>query len=156
MKREFLLTLDGIDYKIAVDGNTILVNGQPFTVGFQGDTVLVNDVPYEIKLEGDKVVVAGITYKLKVEGLDEEKAPSKATRDVVTAGAGVVTAIMPGKIIRVLVNEGDRVAEGDVICILEAMKMENELKAPKDGTLKALYVRPGQDVERGAVLAEIQ
>ncbi|MGQ9599090.1 MAG: biotin/lipoyl-containing protein [Anaerolineae bacterium] len=155
MKREFLLTLDGIDYKIAADGNTIVVNGQPFTVGFQGEAVLVNEVPYEIKLEGDKVMVAGITYKLKVEGLEEEKAPSKAIRDM-TPGEGVVTAIMPGKIIRVLVSEGDRVAEGDVICILEAMKMENELKTPKAGTLKALYVRPGQDVERGAILAEIQ
>ena len=135
MKREFLLTLDGIDYKIAADGNTIVVNGQPFTVGFQGEAVLVNEVPYEIKLEGDKVMVAGITYKLKVEGLEEEKAPSKAIRDM-TPGEGVV--------------------KGDVICILEAMKMENELKTPKAGTLKALYVRPGQDVERGAILAEIQ
>lgn len=155
MKREFSLTLDDIEYKISADGNTIMVNGQPFIVGFEGDTVLVNDVPYEIKLEGDKVIVAGIAYKLKVDGLVEEKAPARAA-GVVTPGEGVVTAIMPGKIIRVLVNEGDRVAEGDVICILEAMKMENELKAPKAGTLKALHVRPGQDVERGAVLAEIQ
>ncbi len=62
---------------------------------------------------------------------------------------------MPGKIIRVLVTQGQQVAEGDVVCILEAMKMENELKAPKDGTIKALYIQQGQDVEMGAVLAEI-
>jgi acetyl-CoA/propionyl-CoA carboxylase biotin carboxyl carrier protein len=69
---------------------------------------------------------------------------------------GAVTAIMPGKIIRLLVAEGDAVAEGDVICILEAMKMENELKAPRAGTVTTLYVEPGQDVESGAVLAEIE
>jgi biotin carboxyl carrier protein len=63
---------------------------------------------------------------------------------------------MPGKIIRVLATEGAQVAEGDVICILEAMKMENELKAPKDGVVKALHIEPGQDVEMGAVLAEIE
>jgi biotin carboxyl carrier protein len=62
---------------------------------------------------------------------------------------------MPGKIIRVLVTEGAAVAAGDVICILEAMKMENELKAPKAGTVTALYALPGRDVEMGAVLAEI-
>jgi biotin carboxyl carrier protein len=48
------------------------------------------------------------------------------------------------------------VAEGDVVCILEAMKMENELKAPKTGRVKAFYVEPGQDVESGSVLAEIE
>jgi biotin carboxyl carrier protein len=63
---------------------------------------------------------------------------------------------MPGKIIRVLVAEGDEVAEGDVVCILEAMKMENELKAPQSGLVRALHIQPGQDVEMGAVLAEIE
>jgi biotin carboxyl carrier protein len=108
------------------------------------------------------VVVAGIAYDLRVEGLEREQpgqgrpAPGVgAGRPAVTAGAGAVTAIMPGKIIRILVAEGDTVAEGDVICILEAMKMENELKAPQAGTVKALYVQPGQDVESGAVLADI-
>jgi biotin carboxyl carrier protein len=54
------------------------------------------------------------------------------------------------------VAQGDVVEEGDVVCILEAMKMENELKAPKAGTIKALYIEPGKDVETGAVLAEIE
>jgi biotin carboxyl carrier protein len=63
---------------------------------------------------------------------------------------------MPGKIIRVLAAEGDQVAEGDVICILEAMKMENELKAPRAGTVQSILVQPGQEVEMGAVLAEIE
>ena len=58
--------------------------------------------------------------------------------------------------IRVLVAEGDTVAEGQVICLLEAMKMENELKAPKAGVVKAMHAQPGQDVEMGAVLAEIE
>jgi biotin carboxyl carrier protein len=62
---------------------------------------------------------------------------------------------MPGKIIRLLVAQGDEVAEGDVVCILEAMKMENELKAPKSGVIQSLHIQPGQDVEMGAVLAEI-
>jgi pyruvate carboxylase subunit B len=72
------------------------------------------------------------------------------------AGAGAVMAIMPGKIIRVMVEVGQEVAEGEAICVLEAMKMENELHARQAGTVKALYVKPGDDVEKDQVLAEIE
>jgi len=155
MKREFSLTLDGAAYKIVVDGNSILVNGQPFVVGFEEGHVLVDGTPYDVTLEANRAVVGGISYGLAVEGLEQQRGSPKATAAVVV-GEGAVTAIMPGKIIRVLVAQGDQVAEGDVVCILEAMKMENELKAPQAGVVKALYVQPGQDVEMGAVLAEIE
>jgi biotin carboxyl carrier protein len=155
MKREFSLTLDGTAYKIVLDGNSVLVNGQPFVVGFEGERVLVDGTAYDVQLEGNQVVVGGIAYGLEVAGLDEARAPTRVSA-ATPAGEGAVTAIMPGKIIRVLVDAGDEVAEGDVICILEAMKMENELKAPKDGTVKKLHAQPGQDVEMGAVLAEIE
>ena len=151
---EFSLVLDGVTYKIAIDGNSVLVNGQPFVVGFEEERVLVDGTPYDVALEGDEVIVAGIAHELAVEGLEEEKAGPRAA--TVVASEGAVVAIMPGKIIRVLVAEGDEVAEGDVVCILEAMKMENELKAPQSGTVQSLHVQPGQDVEAGAVLAEIE
>jgi biotin carboxyl carrier protein len=152
---EFSLTLDGTPYKIVVDGNTILVNGQPFVVGLQEGRVLVDGTAYEVKLEENQALVGGIAYNLQVEGLGQERAGRRSTAAVV-AGAGAVVAIMPGKIIRLLVTAGDQIAEGDVVCILEAMKMENELKAPRAGTVTAVHVQPGQDVEMGAVLAEIE
>lgn len=152
---EFNLELDGTTYKIVVDGNSILVNGQPFVVGFEGDQVLVDGIPYQVALEDNKAVVGGIAYDLGVTGLEEEKAGPRSVAAAV-ASEGSVTAIMPGKIIRLLVAEGDEVAEGAVICILEAMKMENELKAPIAGTVQRVYVQPGQDVEMGMVLAEIE
>jgi len=155
MNRNFTITLDGTTYNIVVDGNSILVNGQPFVVGLEGDRVLVDGTPYDVMLEENRVVAGGIAYELSVRGLEEEKAGPRAAARAV-AGAGAVTAIMPGKIIRVLVAEGQPVSEGDVVCILEAMKMENELKAPQGGTVKALHIKPGQDVEMGAVLAEIE
>jgi len=152
---EFSLTLDGTPYKIVVDGNTVLVNGQPFIVGFQEGRVLVDGTAYEVKLEENQALVGGIAYNLQVEGLGQERAGRRSAAPVV-AGAGSVVAIMPGKIIRLLVTAGDQIAEGDVVCILEAMKMENELKAPRAGTVTAVHVQPGQDVEMGAVLAEIE
>jgi biotin carboxyl carrier protein len=154
MKREFSITLDSTSYKVVVDGNSILVNGRPFVVGFEGGKVLVDGSPLDVKLEGAKAVVEGIAYSLSVEGLEQAKAAPRAAAKV-AAGEGAVTAIMPGKVIRVLVSVGDAVAVGQVVCILEAMKMENELKASKAGTVKAIHVQPGSDVEMGAVLAEI-
>ncbi len=157
--KEFSLTLNETTYKIAVDGNSILVNGQPFVVGFDANTghVLVDGVPYEVELDpqGEQAIVGGIAHTLSVEGLEEERVGPRAAT-AVTASEGAVTAIMPGKIIRVLVSQGDQVEEGDVICLLEAMKMENELKAPQAGVVQALHIQPGQDVEMGAVLAEIE
>lgn len=152
---EFSLTLDGTTYRLSVEGNSILVNGQPFVVGFEDERILVDGIPYEVTIDRDRAVVGGITYELGVEGLAEAGA-GPAAASTVAASEGAVTAIMPGKVIRVLAVEGDAVAEGDVICILEAMKMENELKAPKAGILTTLYVQPGQDVEMGTVLAEIE
>jgi biotin carboxyl carrier protein len=153
--KEFTLTLDGITYKIVVDGNSILVNGQPFVTGFEEDKVIVDGTPFDVSLQGSKAIIGGIAYELEVEGLEETRAGPRAAQAVLVS-EGAVTAIMPGKIIRLLVESGDEVAEGDVVCILEAMKMENELKAPRAGTVTAVHVQPGQDVEMGAVLAEIE
>jgi biotin carboxyl carrier protein len=155
MKREFSITLDGVTHKIVVDGNSILVDGQPFVVGFEDEHVLVDGTPHDVRLEDGRAVVGGIPLELSVEGLEEEKTALLKPAPV-AASEGAVTAIMPGKIIRVLVAEGDEVVEEDIVCILEAMKMENELKAPKSGVVKKLHVRPGQDVETGSVLAEIE
>jgi len=162
MKREFSVTLDGVTYKVSVDSNTVLVNGQPFSVGLEAgtDRVVVNGTPYDVKLErqAGRAVIGGIGYSLAVEGLEAEaqRAVRRAGPVAAEASAGAVTAIMPGKIIRVLLAEGEPVEEGQVVCILEAMKMENELKAPRAGVLKTLHIRPGQDVERGTVVAEIE
>lgn len=67
-----------------------------------------------------------------------------------------LTAPMPGKVVKVLAPEGTVVARGEGIIVLEAMKMENELKAPRDGTVTQIAVEEGQGVESGAHLATIE
>ena len=66
-----------------------------------------------------------------------------------------MTSPMPGKIIDVKVNVGDVVKRGDVVLILEAMKMENEIVAPEDGTIATVDVAAGASVEAGTVLATL-
>ncbi|ASJ07345.1 pyruvate/oxaloacetate carboxyltransferase [Thermococcus pacificus] len=71
------------------------------------------------------------------------------------AGEGVVTAPMPGKILRILVKEGDSVKTGQGLLVLEAMKMENEIPAPKDGVVKKILVKEGDTVDTGQALMEL-
>ena len=70
-------------------------------------------------------------------------------------GEGVIKALMPGRIVRVLVAKGDSVAKGAGVLVLEAMKMENEIQSPVDGVVDELFVEAGQTVEGGAELIHI-
>ncbi len=71
------------------------------------------------------------------------------------AGANVVSAPMPGNIVSVKVNVGDMVKQGDVLCILEAMKMENEIMAPADGKVVAVNATQGATVNTGDALVSL-
>jgi pyruvate carboxylase subunit B len=71
-------------------------------------------------------------------------------------GEGELNAPMPGKILEVLVSEGDEVELGDPVAILEAMKMENELKAPISGTVNSIAVAKGDSLEKNALILEIE
>lgn len=71
-------------------------------------------------------------------------------------GEGELNAPMPGKILEILVSEGDEVELGDPVAILEAMKMENELKAPVSGTVTSISVAKGDSLEKNAVILEIE
>ena len=82
--------------------------------------------------------------------------PVKKAAPVVAAGAASVNAPMPGKIVKVVASAGQTVKKGEVILILEAMKMQNEISAPVDGTLKTISVSAGQNVKPGEVLAVIE
>ena len=156
METTFTLTLDDTEYSIEVHGNTFIVNGRPFVIGLEDTGVTVDGIAYDVKLQGDQALINGITHAFAVSGLETVPGKTPARPAPAASGAGVIHAIMPGTIVRVLVEEGASVTAGDVILVLEAMKMENELRAPVSGTVKAIHVQTGQAVETNAVLAEIE
>jgi biotin carboxyl carrier protein len=97
-------------------------------------------------------------HRFEAEALDDR---ARAIREMaakagaVASGPAPLKAPMPGLIVRIHVAPGDRVAAGDPLIVMEAMKMENELRAPAAGTVRAIPVTPGTAVEKGALLVEL-
>ncbi len=97
-------------------------------------------------------------YRFEVEALDER---TRAIRDLSAAnaaptGPAPVLAPMPGLIVRVNVSVGDMVEAGQGVIVMEAMKMENELRATASGKVKSVEVSPGTAVEKGAMLVSLE
>ena len=120
-----------------------------------------------------KVTVNGNVYEIVLEVIDKADiktpaapvaapapaapAPAAPAAPVAPASAGAttITAPMPGTILKVNVANGQAVKKGDVLMILEAMKMENEIMAPADGTVSSVNVNAGASVEAGATLCTL-
>ena len=103
------------------------------------------------------ITVNGTAYEVTVEENGNAAAPVAAAPKAAApaAGATTVEAPMPGKILNVKAGVGTAVKKGDVILILEAMKMENDVVAPEDGTVASINVSAGDAVEAGDVLATL-
>ena len=109
-----------------------------------------------------RVNVNGNTYEITLEVIDKAeiktpapKAEAPKAAAPAPAGAQTVTAPMPGTILKVNVSNGQAVKKGDVLMILEAMKMENEIMAPCDATVSSVNVANGASVETGTVLCTL-
>ena len=110
---------------------------------------------FEVEVEGKRIAVR--TREHLGEGARRTKPRPPAAADHLGAGTGeILAAPMQGTIVKVLVAEGDEVSSGQVVCVLEAMKMENSIFAHSDGRVDELKVSPGQSVEVGAPLAVIR
>jgi pyruvate carboxylase subunit B len=111
-------------------------------------TVTVNGKKYAVAFEGEKATVNGKLFDFSVkEGIEAKAAAS---------GEGTpIKAALPGNVLKVLVSEGDTIAEGDVIAVVEAMKMETEIKSPVSGTVNSVEIEVGNKVQAGQVLVTV-
>ena len=112
-------------------------------------SVIVDGRSYEVRVEGEKATWRGRSFST---------APpeSAASRSKNHSGPVRISATMPGKVIRVLVEAGDTVEAGQGIVVVEAMKMQNEMKAPRSGIVKTLRAQPGATVSAGDLIALIE
>ncbi len=149
------------------------MNEYEYEINGRNYKVIVEDV-----LDGDSAVlqVNGETYQVSILSQPAQAAPSAAPQAAATAspvaapppkaapkpaapsagGGGAVTAPMPGTVLKILVNVGDAVTAGQTVMVIEAMKMENEIKANSTGNVSKILVSSGDNVAAGAPLINIE
>lgn len=135
------------------DGSTTTGSADAMEVAPGHWSVLWNGASFDAIAEPGAVLVNGV--RVEAESLDPRDW-SAADAHAAASGPARIASPMPGKIVRVLVGEGDAVAEGQGIVVVEAMKMQNEMQAPRAGTVRSLRASPGATVASGEVLATIE
>jgi biotin carboxyl carrier protein len=153
-EREYEVAVERQDslFHVTVDGVPRLVDARKLEADFY--SILTDGRSFEISVERQE----GNRYHVRHGATQRTVVLTDATRrgrdDLRAAGHGPlsIVSVMPGKIARVLVAEGDEVAEGQGLVVVEAMKMENEIGAPRAGRISAVHVEAGRAVEAGTTL----
>jgi len=164
---KYFVKVGDAELEVLVAGDSVTVNGETYRASLAS----VSSTPVSVLRIGDEVcrVVSRTAelrgrytlwldgFRFETEALDERARAIRELTGAAAAAAGPapVVAPMPGMIVRVQAQIGDRVQPGQGLVVMEAMKMENELRATSAGTIRAVLVQPGTAVEKGAVLLEL-
>lgn len=163
---KYITTIDNQEYTVEIlDDGVVTVNGKTYRVDFESIngqplySLLVNGASYESMVyateEAWEVLLRGYLYKATVEEEREKRLRVAAGGSQAQNAHFHLKAPMPGLVVTVPVSEGQEVKSGDVLVILESMKMQNELKSPQDGIVKRVRVQAGQSVERNQVMLSV-
>ena len=122
--------------------------------------IIIDEEEFEVDLlnDGDvwRVIVDGNEFSVKTDGTARQKKPRKRKGARKSVKSGVVSSPIPGKIVSVSVENGNLVSEGDVVLVLEAMKMQNEIQAPISGMITQMGCEPGDSIEANSPLLVIE
>lgn len=161
----YITTIDGKEYSVEIiDDKHVRINDQVLEVDFESVSgqpvysLIIGGKSYEAYIYPDEnewqVLLHGQLYQASVED-EREKRLRAAGSKVVEGGEFHLKAPMPGLVVAVPVEEGQAVQQGQVLLILESMKMQNELKSPRDGTISRVRVKAGETVERKQTLLSV-
>ena len=164
---EYVVTLNDKKKKVALSGNSkIFVDKKEYEcdlIPLKGLNYLlkVNNIFFEVtarKFDNYKfsVSIKGNNFETAVRSLLQEKASELLEIKSSVHHKTEVKAPMPGMILKIKKNAGEIISQGETIMILEAMKMENDLRAPNSGLIKNILVKEGAAVEKGAALFTIE
>ena len=164
---KYVATIGDQEYLIdIVDEHTIVLGGSTYSVDFEtvsGQpvfTMLMDGKSYEAyvyPVDGSwQVLLHGRQYLATVEDERERRLRAATGDNIAERGEYHLRAPMPGLIVALPVREGQQVEKGDVLVILESMKMQNELKAPRAGTVGRIRVKTGESVEQRQTLLSVQ
>ena len=163
---KYITTVGEREYSIEiVNRNLILVDGIPYEVDFSSISgqpvysLLIDGKSYEGYMYPDEddweVLLQGSMYAVNVEDERERRLRQALGEGPTASGEFHLKAPMPGLVVSVLVSDKQKVSSGDVLIILESMKMQNELKSPRDGVISRLRVKQGDSVERKQTLLSV-
>lgn len=162
----YFVTLAGRTVEVSIDDHTVRVDGKPFDAQLAGTGLLrhllLDGVSHPlVATRGEergqwRIELDGRPYEVEVADERTRAIRAMTGMDRGTRAAPAVRAPMPGLIVRIEVSPGDEVQPGQGIVIMEAMKMENELKADGGGIVARIHVTSGQAVEKGAILVEFE
>ena len=150
LNRQSLSTIEAL-----IDGRKYVADAKTVEPGVYWFNWNNRSVEISVVPNGDGYSVSLNGRDVDVEIVDARRALKKAARQG-TAGAIELRAPMPGKIVKVLVSEGTQVRANQGIVVMEAMKMQNEIKAPQNGIVKRLGVKEGAPVNAGDLLAVVE
>jgi len=165
---QYQAIVDGADYQPEIEELSpnlyrVKLGGQSFEVDLRrthGSSylVLVGNRAFDLSIsaEGDDLLMVSRHGVNRVTLIDRTRRRLQAAGERQITGRIELKAMMPGRVVNVLVKPGDEVIADQGIVVVEAMKMENELKTPKAGKVLALKVSVGQAVEKGEILAVIE
>ena len=151
-----IIRRDAHSYVVSVEGQSHEVDARSCGVDLM--SILIDDHSYDISysFDGDMVHLNFWNQYFNIEVLDERKMRRRKVRSSLDmSGPEILKTSMPGKVVKVLVGEGDSVASGDGVIIIEAMKMENVIQCRNDGVVRKIAVKAGEAIEGGTVLVEI-
>jgi biotin carboxyl carrier protein len=144
-------------YALTLDGERHVLDALALEHG--AVSVLIDGQSHDVELDesGDLVEVMVDSELLTVDVADERTLRLRAgAAGFTVTGKVTLTAPMPGKVVKVLVGPGAQVTEGQGLVVVEAMKMENELKSPKSGTVVEVFAQEGSTVEANAKLLSVE
>ncbi len=155
------------EFDAQLAAETVTVDGESFAIRIVRHektlTVYVNEKPFAVQLPDPlpedgaiELLVDAKTYAVEASGAAAATPRPKAARKSAVAATGAVVSQMTGRIVRIDVKTGDTVNEGDVLLVIEAMKMENEITAPVGGTVTEIAVSAGARVSEGDTLLVIE
>jgi len=150
------LIREGEGWSCKLDGRPVPINVVATQAGIL--SILIDGKSFEVKHEvttaENNIVLGNQRFAALVR--DPRSLQSRRATDAGGQGPRKITAPMPGKVVRIMAVVGAEVEAGQAVIVIEAMKMQNELKSPKKGIVKKLSVAEGAAVEAGQALAEVE
>jgi len=165
---KYVATINGQSYTIEIDSlNRVTIDGESRAVDLRQVgklslySLLMDHASYEVVVEEEghntcRVMIGGELYEVRVEDERTRRLALANRQPNPPTGELAIKAPIPGLVVKVTVEAGDVVHAGQSVVILEAMKMENELRAPRQGTVHEVRVATGDKVDQGQVLITIR